>query len=181
MDSPELWKDVPGYEGFYQVSDHGRVKALSRVIQRRAGRRATWTEQRWPEHIMHTSLHSRYAKVGLHNRERQAKHYNVNVLVLLTFIGPCPPGHQACHNDGNKHNNRLSNLRWDTPKNNHADKRQHGTHLLGETKPQAKLTEQQVRAIRDDIRPHETIARDFGIALSNVWLIKARRSWKHVE
>ena len=75
----------------------------------------------------------------------------VHRLVLETFIGKCPKGMQCCHNDSNKCNNRFENLRWDTPKNNHADTIKRGTHaclLKGEKSGGAKLTNKQVQIIR---------------------------------
>lgn len=48
-------------------------------------------------------------------------------LVLEAFVGPCPEGMQACHNDGDRMNTRVGNLRWDTPKANSADRWRHGT------------------------------------------------------
>jgi hypothetical protein len=48
-------------------------------------------------------------------------------LVLGGFVGPCPPGQEACHENGDRSDNRLTNLRWDTPSNNNLDKHRHGT------------------------------------------------------
>lgn len=50
----------------------------------------------------------------------------VHRLVLEAFVGPCPSGCEGCHYDGNPANNIVSNLRWDTTKNNCLDKRRHG-------------------------------------------------------
>jgi hypothetical protein len=51
----------------------------------------------------------------------------VHLLVLEAFIGPRPEGHQGAHENGNKLDNRLDNLRWKTPGENNRDKRRHGT------------------------------------------------------
>lgn len=48
--------------------------------------------------------------------------------MLTAFVGPCPDGMEGCHNDGDPHNNRLDNLRWDTRANNARDAIRHGTH-----------------------------------------------------
>lgn len=52
----------------------------------------------------------------------------VHLLVLETFVGPRPHGMFGCHNDGDKDNNRLENLRWDTASNNSYDTVRHGRH-----------------------------------------------------
>lgn len=169
MDSTdEQWKDIPGYEGFYQVSDHGHVKALARVVTKSISNpgRGSSPTQFWAERIMHTSPKSRYAKVSL-RRDGQKISCNVNVLALLAFVGEPPPGQQCCHNDGNPHNNFLSNLRWDTCRNNQLDRKRHGTALDGEKHPNAKLTDAQVLAIRVDQRSHSAVARDYDTTKEN--------------
>jgi hypothetical protein len=71
----------------------------------------------------------------------------VHTLVLLAFVGKCPAGYQACHENGIRTCNRISNLRWDTPANNMADRDRHGS-VKRERNGRAKLTETQVAAIR---------------------------------
>jgi hypothetical protein len=56
---------------------------------------------------------------------------------------------EACHNDGNTSNCNYWNLRYDTPKNNNADKVQHGTNQSGERHPGAVLNWPKVREIRE--------------------------------
>lgn len=74
--------------------------------------------------------------------------FGVHRLVLEAFVGPCPEGMQACHNNGNKLDNRPENLRWDTGSNNCQDRRRHGTALLGKKNHRARLTEADVQEIR---------------------------------
>ena len=69
-------------------------------------------------------------------------------IVLEVFVGPRPHGMEACHNDGNHTNNAVSNLRWDTHKNNMADRVTHGTLAKGERHGNAIITEATASAIR---------------------------------
>lgn len=59
------------------------------------------------------------------NRPRTVR---IHRLVLEAFVGPCPAGLEGCHGDGDASNNRLENLRWDTPSENNYDSVRHGTH-----------------------------------------------------
>lgn len=104
----------------------------------------------------------------------------VAIAVLTAFKGPCPPGRECCHGDGDKRNNTLKNLRWDTRKNNHADKVVHGTTNRGERSPTAKLKASDVRRIRIDARKHTVIAAQFNVSPTLVYRIKNLKAWKHV-
>jgi HNH endonuclease/NUMOD4 motif len=53
----------------------------------------------------------------------------IHDLVLTTFVGPRPPGYYSCHNNGIPDDNRLANLRWDTPSANNLDQLTHGTNF----------------------------------------------------
>lgn len=109
---PEKWAPVPGYEGDYEVSDQGKVRSYVR----RGGPRMIAPRLVGP-------AGKQYHAVTL----RGGKQVRVHRLVLAAFIGPCPEGLQGCHNNGDKLDNRLVNLRWDTPGANNRDKRVHGT------------------------------------------------------
>lgn len=61
------------------------------------------------------------------SRGQELRHASVHPLVLEAFVGPRPPGMEACHADGNKTNNALSNLRWDTKRANELDAIRLGT------------------------------------------------------
>lgn len=127
--TPETWKPIPGYEGLYEVSDHGRVKSVLR---------RTWFVNRWgqetqrivPERIREQSVHPNggHLYLTLH-KEGKRKQWFVHVLVLMAFVGPRPTGcDETRHLDGNPTNNHLGNLRWATHQENVDDMLGHGTH-----------------------------------------------------
>ena len=107
----------------------------------------------------------------------------IHWLVLEAFVGPRPKGMLGCHNNGSKKDNRISNLRWDTPQANADDRVKHGTLCCGEASHMAKLTEVQVRKIRkfydEGIGP-SLIGEWFRIDRVRVWSIGTRKTWKHV-
>ena len=177
MDSPERWKDIPEYEGYYQVSDYGRVKALARVVYKVITKPGQGSSpvQFWRERILKPTKGRVYPHVTLH-RDATKKTYNLHQLVLLTWVGPPPPDQEGCHGDGNPLNNCIDNLRWDTRPNNHADKKRHGTQPLGEKHHNAKLTDAQVHAILADRRGPAEIARDYHVTTQCVSQIRLRKS-----
>lgn len=157
----ENWKPVIGFEDIYEVSDFGRVRSKN------------------TEKIKNLTIGSNGRPyLGLWNKNRQ-KIVKPHTLVLEAFVEKRPHGMECCHNDGNPQNNNLSNLRWDTSKNNHADKIKHGTTNRGERCGTAKLTEQQVFEIRKDNRLQREIAVDYGVAANTISRIKNRKRWAY--
>ena len=158
--SRETWKKISGWER-YSVSDYGRVRndetgRVRKPGQSRVGRR----------------------RVILH-RDGYTQSFLVYRLVLTAFVGPCPAGMEACHNDGNPANDRLENLRWDTRESNEADKLKHGTHSRGERQGASKLTEEQAYAIKFGNIPGtlDEVGAMFGISTSNVCGIRTGERW----
>lgn len=126
----ENWRAVPEWNGFYEVSDQGKVRSLDRVVVARTPRGDIGTRA-YRGRILTLAKGKRgYLHVALSAPGRRQES-NVHALVALAFLGPCPAGLQVCHDDGVKSNNRLGNLRYDTPANNAADKVRHGTHTFG--------------------------------------------------
>lgn len=104
----EKWRPIPGWEGTYEVSDHGGVRSVERERVDALGRR-----YRYPGQVIaavRNAKASAHLAVGLW-RDGRLKRMQVHRLVLLAFVGPAPEGTEACHGDGDPTNNRLSNLR----------------------------------------------------------------------
>lgn len=98
--------------------------------------------------------------------------------VLKAFVGEPPNGCVACHNNGNKLDNRLENLRWDSRRNNELDKLKH------ETLRTQKLTEQDAKDIKWMLQQKRftqaEIGDMFGVHCSNVSAISRGKSWSHI-
>lgn len=122
-----------------------------------------------------------YFVVSLY-RENRRYVCKVHRLVLTAFVGECPAQRQGCHNNGNKADNRLANLRWDTAAGNCRDRVLHGRQstLSGERSPSAKLTESDVRAIRQSSATQDSLAATYRVAQSTISKIKRRLRWRHV-
>lgn len=104
------WRDVPGWENLYRVSDAGDVFSL------RAGRNL----KPRPETDGHTSV-----VLCLDGRREP---WLTHRLILSAFVGPCPEGLEGCHDNGIPDDNRLANLYWGTRSENTFDKIRHGNH-----------------------------------------------------
>lgn len=114
----EEWRPVPGHEGSYEVSNHGRVRSLDRTIKTKAGVR----KHRKGQMLTHMPNNMGYSRVGISDKKVLVHH-----LVLDAFVGPRKPGQECRHLDGNPKNNQLSNLAWGTHSENINDKVTHGT------------------------------------------------------
>jgi len=128
-------KSVKGYEGYYEVDTDGMVYGV--------GKRG----DRSFKEIQGTLTGSGYLNIQLckdGQRVRKKKHH----LILEAFIGAKPENMFGCHYNGNKLDNRLENLRWDTRQNNERDKVRHGLSNHGERNGQSKLNIQKVKLIR---------------------------------
>ncbi|UJB43592.1 HNH endonuclease [Streptomyces sp. A1-5] len=98
-------------------------------------------------------------------------------------MGSAPEGTQVAHSDGDPLNNKLSNLRWATAKENMADQFRHGTRIKGEGHPRARLTEADVRKIRENLAAGMTQAsqcREYGVSIQAMWALANGKTWRHV-
>ena len=176
----EEWRAVPGWEGFYEVSNLGRVRSLDRTVPRRCG----------PNPFMHLkgkilspSTHDMgYLGVGLY-RLRRPKCIRVHTLVASAFIRPLMDGEEVDHINFDRKDNRVENLRIVTPSVNVQHSYDAGRMPRGESRWNAKLTPPDIFEIRRRCETGETqsaIARDFGITPSHVSMIRSRRHWSHL-
>jgi hypothetical protein len=123
-----------------------------------------------------------YMRVGILLDTGKRKTCNAHRLVLSAFTGEERAGLDAAHNDGNKTNNVITNLRWATRKENFADRRSHGTWPINEHATAAKLTAEDVATIKARIASGESngpIAKCFFVTKENISAIRRGRIWNH--
>ena len=175
VSEPEEWRPVPGHP-CYEASSLGRVRSLDRWIYRTDGKRTFWRGA-----LLRSTKHGRYSVVSMGGYSCA----NVHVLVCKAFHGKKPSKrHHVAHWNGDGHDNRASNLRWATPKQNKADELRLGRRNIGEDCVTAKLTRSDVVAIRR-LRATTTllmreIGARFGVSQSQVKRIVDRDTWVHV-
>ena len=109
----EVWKDISGFEGYYQVSDRGRVRSLDRKVWDKG--RSSFRSQKGKV-LKHGDVHG-YRFVILHKGGKPT-HMRVHRLVAEAFIPNPKKLEYVNHKDENKSNNRLGNLEWCTAKYN---------------------------------------------------------------
>jgi hypothetical protein len=158
------WKKVPGFDGDYEVSVQGQVRSHKGLFPR----------------VLKQSVDSTgYKKVNLYRGDGPETYY-VHRLVLLVFVGPKPAGMEACHNNGKKTDNRLSNLRYDTHYANIQDAVEHGSY-----DDVRALTPDQVRTIRkeraeSDVKLRE-LAERFGVCIATIARVDRGETYRSVE
>lgn len=109
----EVWRDIPEYEGYYQVSSKGRVRSVDRKIPCGKGVRKQIGKLLIPK----KHKKSGRLQVGL-SKFSKTRWFNIHKLVALTFIGPCPKGMEICHGPGGHLDNSVENLRYGTREEN---------------------------------------------------------------
>ena len=167
----ERWASLPGWEGLYEVSNLGRILSLDRVVNGPHGLQRV--RGRVLKHRI-VGPRANYHAVSL-ARDGKAVPVGVHRLVLMAFVGLPKPGQEARHLNGNPSDNRLTNLAWGTRVENASDRGVHGTALFGERNPAAKLTDEQVRLVRQLLTQgltHRAIAAVVGCSAGHISRIR---------
>lgn len=152
----ERWLPVPGFEGWYDVSDLGRVRSWHPPHGARGRRRKPYLLTPVAKGT------GKYLMVML-RQDGTAEDAYVHTLVLTAFVGPRPPGNEARHGPNGRYDNSRPNLCWGTMQENHQDRVRDG----GEAKPAAKLSSADVLECRRRYAAGEKqvdLAREFGMS-----------------
>lgn len=176
LDFPgEIWKWIKDCEGYYQASTFGRVRSFLRGKFR----------------IIKPSVtHREYLSVCLYKMKDGKmckKTFRLNRIIAETFIPNPENKPEVHHRDNNPANNAVWNLEWVTGEENKEYARQDGRYLKGEKNPSAKLTEEDVRFIREHYKAgdpefgNEAFADRFKVSDVTITNIVTFKSWKHVK
>lgn len=144
----EIWKDVVGYEGYYVVSNLGRVKSIKRKVEMDGSNQfgRCFSVKEIPERILKPCEYGGYYCVSLY-RNHKMKLAKVHRLVAEAFLGKCDL--TVNHKDGNKQNNHVDNLEYLTSGENTRHAIRTGLrNTIGENNPKHRLTKNDVISIR---------------------------------
>ena len=172
----EQWMPIPNFIG-YEASNLGNIRSYRKVGCKPG-------IKKHPRVLKPYKINSNYLMLTLRLDSKKSIKKLVSHLVLEAFKMPRPGNADACHWDGDRHNNAISNLRWATRKENEMDKTRHGTRPVGEKAYQSKLTEAQVIEMRQGYKKGikaEYYAEKFGTCVTNAYWIIAGKSWKHIK
>ena len=171
----EVWEDIAGFEGLYKISNRGRVLRLSKTT---SNRRYLPNKVRKP-----VKSSNGYLKIGLTYDKKQVT-LLIHRLVAMTFIDNPKNKKEVNHIDGNKENNIVSNLEWNTPLENTKHSNKNGlVNIKGINNIRAKLTESDVFAIRRLLIKgfnSREISELFNVTRSSIYNIKLKKTWKHI-
>lgn len=153
----EVWKDIPDYEGIYEVSNLGRVRRLNK------------------SQCKHLSLkpdkgRKGYVRVKLY-KDGRCKSFNVHRLVLMAFKGNS--NLTVNHINGIKTDNRLINLEYCSNHENILHATKNGLR-------ESKLNEEQARRIKYGKERPSILAREYSITMTLVSRIRRGLTWKHI-
>jgi hypothetical protein len=175
----EIWKSIPGYDDFYEVSNHGRVRSYYK------GSRGRSEE---PKLKKTPVFAAGYPYVNLHKPAGKPKVVPVHRLVAMVFIAN--PDNKPCvnHIDGNKENNYCGNLEWVTYSENAFHAYEIGLRVKegqkGEESASSKLTNEEVLSIRKIYKKgnagHRDLARKFGVSKTQIGHIVRHEQWTHI-
>jgi len=166
----EIWKDIKGYEGLYQVSNLGRIYSFRRPHAKGGLRKLHYRKDGYIGVIL--------------AKNKVIEQLLVHRVVAKTFI-PSSRKRFINHKDGNKANNNAENLEWCTHKENQEHAVRTGLYTLGTARAQSKLNDKQVRVIKHILTiPNrisiQTIADIFRVARQTIVQIDKGISWKHI-
>lgn len=177
----EIWKDIPGYEGCYQVSSFGRIKGIRRDVIKKNGK-----PYKIKERMLNPSKQGRgkylYVSIGLNRKIRKNK--TLHSLICTTFNGPRLKGKECNHIDGNKYNNRPENLEWITKEENLNHQRFNKLFRHGENVKWSVLKEKDVLEIRKNKVIYRgllsELAKKYKVSCASIKDVFTGKTWKNV-
>lgn len=174
FEEQEIWKPVRNYEGSYEVSSRGRVRSIDRILsngQPHHGRILSPSKNKNGYLIVGPSVNGKREPLHIHR------------LVAQAFLGDCPDGCEVNHLDGEKENNKYTNLEYTTASKNIKHAYRLGLRNEdGENHPSHKLWDHEVIAIRSlkGVVRNRRLSKLFEVSEATISNILSRKTWPHI-
>ena len=170
----EIWKDIEGYEGLYQVSNFGNIRSLETIAP----------SGKFVKQIIRKQSKDKdgYCIIGL-NKNKSQKTYKVHRLVAKSFIDNPNNLPEINHKDEDKTNNKVSNLEWCNSKYNLTYGARKGM-FIGEKNNNCKLSKKDVEEIRKQYKKRSrefnsiALGKKYGVSHTQIISIINGKSWK---
>ncbi len=169
--SREIWKNVNGYEGLYQVSNLGNVKSLGNNFSRK-------------ERLLKLSTQSKGYLTVVLQKNAIRKMVLVHRLVAEHFIGNTESKPQINHINGDKTYNSIENLEWVSHRENLDHAIKNNLTLKGEENRNSKLKNVDVIEIHSLLQKGTTtkeLSESYNVSYSTIDGIRTNRYWKHLN
>ena len=176
----EIWKPIPRFEGEYEVSNLGNVRSLDRIQHRSNGQ--VDCDFRIKGRVLKPYLTGK--DDGYYTISLKRKNVKVHRIVAESFLQPIEGKNEVNHINGNKHDNRASNLEWITSGENGYHALLTGLKRTGADVPNAKLTASDVFQIRrtyikgDSKFGAKPLSREYGVSDTTVRRIVSNKKWR---
>lgn len=178
----EIWKDIPSFDGYYQVSNRGRIRSW------KGGNNFTGVQRlKEPKILTLYKEKNGYLRANIcHNNKKQ--HLSVHRCVAECFVKNPEDKPQVNHKNGIKSDNIFSNIEWATPSENHVHAHENGfknaDHVTGEKNHNSKLTKTDVVKIDNLLNKgsftQKEIGNRFNVSASQISHIKCGKLWSHI-
>lgn len=177
----EIWADIPGYFGFYQASNMGRIKSVERPITN-----DRWKRRKVTVKIIKQSISANYLQftaITYIDEIRIKKSVLVHRLVCMAFNNRTDSGRNFVnHKNCDKLDNRSDNLEWCTSSENLKHAYENGLiDQKGDKNNASKLTEDQVRDILSSDLSSKEMAIKYDVHLTHIRVIRKKKSWGHIN
>lgn len=176
VEEQEIWKDIEGFDGWYQVSNKGNVRSW-----KCRGHRGVRAKE--PKLLNPSTSRCGYYTVGLHDQNEKMYGRRVSRLVAIEFIYNPENKPEVNHIDGNKKNNNVENLEWATSKENVRHANRNGL-MNQSSEAHSELTKKDIIEIRKKYKTgfytQNDLGSEYDLDQAAISRIINKKSWKRI-